>query len=121
MRAARFSRRGSSSVIARLRRLWWQRVRRYRYEVCDDCGRPVAARAFGLETRTTVAGEPELAPVTYWFADNALWNTVVGGERGVLCPACFTRKAEQNGERVGWRAGRVGAIECDCAAAPEGR
>ena len=36
-----------------------------------------------------------------WFADNSLWNTVVGGEGatddpgGILCPTCFMIKADR--------------------------
>jgi hypothetical protein len=28
-----------------------------------------------------------------WFAPNDLWNKVMGGEPGILCPTCFLVKA----------------------------
>lgn len=34
---------------------------------------------------------------TVWFADNALWNEVMGGPTGVVCPTCFIRRAEALG------------------------
>lgn len=45
---------------------------------CDDCQQP-----YGV-----------------WFADNAVWNFVIGGPEakddpgGMLCPRCFTVRAE---------------------------
>ena len=45
-----------------------------------------------------------------WFADNVVWNRVVGGPGsqydpgGFLCPTCFVRRAEESGMRpTGWR------------------
>ena len=45
-----------------------------------------------------------------WFADNVLWNRVVGGEvamsdpGGFLCPTCFIRRSHEAGLRpVSWR------------------
>lgn len=39
-----------------------------------------------------------------WFADNDLWNAVVGSPYGILCPSCFATRAETNviGPQV-WR------------------
>lgn len=102
-------RRSTTGVLGRLRRFYWQRLRRYSYEVCDECGRPVAARAFGFHRDA----EGVLTPRTYWFADNHVWNTVIGGEAGVRCPECFTDAAYAAGIPVGWRCGVVGEIEPD--------
>lgn len=93
-------------ALTSMRRWYWRHVRRYAYEMCDCCGHPVASRAFGL-----IHEDEELAPRTYWFADNHVWNRVVGSEVGVLCPRCFTEKAEAMGVPVGWRCGIVGEIE----------
>lgn len=45
-----------------------------------------------------------------WFADNALWNLVVGGPGatddpgGVVCVPCFDRRAQQAmGRRLTWK------------------
>ena len=40
-------------------------------QCCQNCGRPNPS----------------------WFADNAVWNEVVGDESGVLCPTCFALAA----------------------------
>mgnify|MGYP000588371437 CR=1 FL=1 len=87
----------SLSPIARARRWWWRHIRRHHGEICHGCGRPVARPIGG----------------TYWFADNALWNRVEGGEGGLRCPACFTLDARRAGVHVAWRAGRVGEIELE--------
>lgn len=68
-----------------LRTLWWRHVRRYRFEICDDCGRPVG--------HSTGA---------WWHSD--LWPAVTGADDGVLCPRCFTARAEAAGLPVRWMA-----------------
>lgn len=42
------------------------------------------------DTRCQLCGQRNVA----WFAPNDLWNAVMGGADGVLCPMCFVRKAE---------------------------
>ena len=64
-----------------LRRLWWKRVRRYRYEICHDCGRPV-----GL----------------VWQAADALWLWVVGHEGGILCIRCFDQRCDEDAYVLRW-------------------
>jgi len=32
-----------------------------------------------------------------WYAENELWNRVMGSPNGIICPACFSRKAEALG------------------------
>jgi hypothetical protein len=53
---------------ARLRRWLWSAVRRYGYEICYACGRPVDV---------------------VWTAPDELWLRIVGGPGGILCVACF--------------------------------
>lgn len=63
-------------------RYWWHRyVRRYRYEICRACGRPV-----GL----------------VWTTEDALWNDVVGGPHGIRCIPCFDAELEHRGLFVRW-------------------
>lgn len=39
-----------------------------------------------------------------WYADNDVWNSVVGSPNGVLCPICFAEIAETKGIGLtGWR------------------
>lgn len=72
---------------ARLRGFWNLMARGYRYEICMACGRPV-----GPHTGS------------WWAAPDDLWLRVVGDPHGVVCPPCFTRKAEALGIPVFWRA-----------------
>ena len=44
-------------------------------EICQDCG-----RHFVL-----------------WWAQGDLWRQVYGSDSGILCPACFSRKARAAG------------------------
>lgn len=71
---------------AMLRGLWWTFVRRYAYELCEDCGRPVGCAIGG----------------TFWRADDELWRRVVGSRHGILCVADFTARAEAFGINVRW-------------------
>jgi hypothetical protein len=32
-----------------------------------------------------------------WFAQNKLWNTVMGSPNGIVCPSCFIIEAEKRG------------------------
>lgn len=73
-------------VIPRLRRFYWQRIRRYEFEVCGECGKP-ASLALGD---------------TYWTAPNSLWNEVHGSPNGIRCPRCFTKAAAEQGRHVAW-------------------
>ena len=38
-----------------------------------------------------------------WFTNNAIWNRVVGGPDGLLCPICFIRRTETVMTPTGWR------------------
>lgn len=35
-----------------------------------------------------------------WYADNDLWNKVMPDDGGILCPQCFSNKAEQKGLNI---------------------
>lgn len=56
---------------------------------CDDCGLPTP-----------------YATGSYWLASDELWDAVVGTPALVLCPPCFTERAENRGVTVSWRAVR---------------
>lgn len=75
--------------MRRLRRWYWQHVRRYRGEICDRCGRPVA-RGIGWQT--------------YWGASDITWRRVMGDTSKIVCPACFTRQGRRSGYPVKWSA-----------------
>lgn len=66
----------------------------YDGEICQDCGHP-ASNGIG---------------VTYWSAPNDVWNLVMGGKEarddpgGILCCACFWRRARDIGIHISWRA-----------------
>lgn len=79
-----------------LRRVFWKRIRRYRYEICHACGRPVGHHhPFGRE------------PLTWWRAvPDELWNAIEGGAGGLRCPPCFTRDCENAGVPIRWVAER---------------
>ena len=74
-------------AIVHARRWYWIFVRRYAYEICSACGRPVG--------RCTDS---------YWTADDALWIEIMGSEQGVLCPPCFTGVCRERGVHVYWKA-----------------
>ncbi len=76
-------------LAGRLRRSFWRHVRRYHFETCDACGRPVG-RALG----------------SYWLAEDVLWNEVEGNDWEIRCPRCFTADAASAGVHVSWRAVR---------------
>ena len=54
---------------------------------CEDCGVPTS-RPIG----------------SYWLASDELWAQVVGDDTIVLCPSCFTGRAEAKDIHVSWRA-----------------
>lgn len=66
----------------------------YDGEICQDCGLP-ASHGIG---------------VTFWNAQNELWNLVMGGPDapddpgGVLCCACFWRRCREQGIHISWEA-----------------
>lgn len=72
---------------ARLRGAWHYLVRRYRYEICMACGRPV-----GPHTGS------------WWHAPDELWIEVNGGPVGVRCPPCFTAACQARGYWIHWEA-----------------
>jgi hypothetical protein len=74
---------------ARLRAVWHFGIRRYEYEICMECGRPVS--------RGTGA--------TWWSAPDGLWEIINGGPNGVLCMACFAAGCVDAGYHMHWVAG----------------
>lgn len=73
--------------MRRLRRFYWKRIRRYRYEMCQRCGRPVGKSC-----------------PSWWSADDALWLEVEGGQgEGIRCIPCFTDDARAKGVSIFWR------------------
>jgi hypothetical protein len=38
-----------------------------------------------------------------WFTDSPIWNQVMGGEEGLLCPTCFIVRAHRAGMAPIWR------------------
>ena len=74
-----------TSRRAALRGLYWTFVRRYAYEVCT-CGRRVGVGIGGHS----------------WWAPDALWLKVMPSHSGVLCPSCFTERAEAKGLWLYW-------------------
>lgn len=91
-----------SHVWSRFRRFWWSHVRRYAYELCDSCGRPVS-RCVG-DLVPDGEGVWSLSPSTYWRAPDDLWMRVTGSASAVLCPQCFTMAARDIGEWIRWEA-----------------
>lgn len=84
-------RRGRTPPTTSFRRWFWQRIRRYRYEMCGSCGRPVGHHhRFGNE------------PLTWWRAPDDLWNAIEGGAGGLRCPQCFTRDCDNAGVPIHW-------------------
>ena len=71
---------------AKVRWFYWRHVRRYDYEVCHRCGRPV------------------MRSMSWWHADDLLWVRAGGGHYGILCPPCFTVEAAASGIPVHWKA-----------------
>lgn len=90
------------SLLTGIRAFWWRRIRRYAYEICQSCGRPVGKGIGG----------------TYWRAPDEIWAAVAGwdgwdrdcgelaylGPPGTMCPRCFTESADALGIRISWKA-----------------
>jgi hypothetical protein len=38
-----------------------------------------------------------------WFTDSVFWNEVMGNSGGLLCVACFVKRAEVRFTPTGWR------------------
>jgi hypothetical protein len=73
--------------------------KRYEYECCQVCGQPTAFERDG-------------EPLTYWHADQALWNRMYGGPDGVLrCMRCFTEECRDAGESIMWQALRTSELD----------
>lgn len=108
-------------VIAQARRFYWQRIRRYRYEICGSVS---GGPGYGV-IRAYGCGRP-IGVV--WRAPTWLWNFVVAGQRqtiytvregavspqldgrsegvgGILCSRCFDRAARDAGYTPMWTAG----------------
>jgi hypothetical protein len=66
--------------------LWLVNALTYTYEICFECGTRV-----GRHTGS------------YWLADDSLWLEVMGSPDGVVCPRCFTERAEALGMLIEWR------------------
>lgn len=73
---------GGVKPLARLRCWAWRFLRRYRYEMCQRCGRPVEV---------------------VWTAPDALWLEVHESEGGIRCVECFDRDCDEQGISVRWR------------------
>lgn len=84
----------SASPMAIARAFWHVVIRRYVYEICASCGRPVSS-----------------AIHTYWIAPDELWMQVNGQSSGVLCPRCFARQAEKSGITVAWLGLRMEEVD----------
>jgi hypothetical protein len=72
---------------AKARWIYWRHIRLYDSEVCHECGRPVMR---GI--------------ASWWHAPDELWLRVGGQERGILCPACFSERARNEGLLVYYEA-----------------
>lgn len=101
----------STQSMAILRRFYWKRVRRYRYETCGSIGP-------GGEARATIkrygCGRP-IGPV--WGTESDHWNRVVTGKPlapgrtegagGILCVRCFDQACRDRGEYFMWTPGPI--------------
>lgn len=95
-------------IVATIRRFYWKRIRRYRYEICGSCCNGGPARA---TIRRYGCGRP-IGPL--WTADSSFWNRMVTGEPllpgrtegagGILCLRCFDRLCSDRGEIRFWKA-----------------
>jgi hypothetical protein len=78
----RFYPRRAPRWYCRARRWLWRHVRRYDGEICHSCGKPVHL---------------------VWWADEALWEEIVGGPGGIRCVLCFSRECWDRRISVAWR------------------
>lgn len=81
-----WTRKAIGEVPWRSRPRWLWNALTYSYEICFDCGGKV-----GPHTDS------------YWLADDALWNEIMGGPSGVVCPPCFTKRCRSAGVHVYWK------------------
>lgn len=99
--------------MRRLRRFYWKRVRRYRYEICGSVVR-------GTEGEATVRRYGCGRPVGLcWRAETGFWHRMVTGRPlaqgavegagGILCVSCFDRLCSDRGETRMWVAGALSA------------
>ena len=70
--------------MRRLRRFYWRHIRRHRYEICHECGRPV---------------------FIVWSADDALFAHIHGSPWGIRCVPCFDAEAIEQGIYLRWTPG----------------
>ena len=91
--------------MARLRRAWWKRARRYRFETCGSVVR-------GTEAEATIRRYGCGRPVgVVWVAPDDLWHRMVTGKPlppgiepagGILCIPCFDRLCLDRGYFPHW-------------------
>lgn len=89
-------------MIVGLRRFYWKRIRRYRYEVCGSVPRRSPAY---MVIRRYGCGRP-IGPV--WRASTGIWNYVVTGQDQTT----YTVRAGSAGGSVQERAEGAGGILC---------
>lgn len=110
--------------LATIRRFYWKRVRRYRYETCGSV--PRGAPAY-MVIRRYGCGRPV---GLVWGASTGLWNYVVTGQQqttytvragaaggpieeraegagGILCLGCFDRACQDLGIVRRWSEGAL--------------
>jgi hypothetical protein len=63
------------------RSMWYTIARLHHGELCQECG-----RRYGL----------------IWWAPQPLWDALMPTGGGLLCPACFNKKAKKAGFRLNW-------------------
>ena len=103
------------TLAARTRRLWWKRVRRYRYETCGrpdhphrtithGCGRPVGLvwHASPGVWNYVVTGQPQTVYTVRKGAAGGPVEERAEGVAGVPCLACFDREARERGVILQW-------------------
>lgn len=39
-----------------------------------------------------------------WYADNVLWNSLVGDRYSIICPCCFQARADKLGKNIIFKA-----------------
>jgi hypothetical protein len=105
-------------MVTWLRRFYWKRIRRYRYEICGSvrggpgywairrygCGRPVGLvwRAPEGIWNYVVAGQDQ---TVYTVREGAAGGPVMEraeGVAGILCLSCFDRAARERGLYLDW-------------------
>ena len=87
-----------------LRRFYWKRVRRYRYEICGSAAPPSEGREV---IKRYGCGRPV---GLVWTAPTGLWDRIVDphermageGAGGILCVHCFDRACEDRNTFLRW-------------------